>query len=165
MKPSLVLTSILISFILISCGRKEDKQEFLDEKPTEKKEEVKKDNNPEDNKSKDNNKEEEKKSINDTSEPVAKISPVEAADYTGKKVVVKGLVVGVYKSEKVAYLNFVEKYPKTPFTAVIFASKFEDFGSIEDFEGKTVEVTGIVSKYKEKPQIILNSKSQLKIIK
>lgn len=95
--------------------------------------------------------------------PVAVISPVEAADYNGKTVTVKGFVADVYKSDKVAYLNFVEKYPNNPFTAVIFASKFEDFPDIAKYKNKDVDVTGRVSFFKGKPQIILNSPSQIKV--
>src|SRR5207249_2845609 len=61
---------------------------------------------------------------------VAVITALEAKDYLGKVVTVKGFVADIYKSEKVAYLNFVEKYPENPFTAVIFANKFADFGDV-----------------------------------
>ena len=62
-----------------------------------------------------------------------------------------------------AYLNFVEKYPNNPFTAVIFARQFGEFPEIEKYKNKMVEVTGRVSVFKGKPQIILNSPNQLKM--
>lgn len=96
-------------------------------------------------------------------DPVAVISPLDAGDYTGKTVTVKGFVADIYQSEKVAYLNFVEKYPNNPFTGVIFASKFEDFPDIAKFRNKNVELTGRVSVFKGKPQIILNSPKQIVI--
>lgn len=155
----IIIISIAFTLIFISC-KKDDKPEFLDEKapsieetkkqPEEKKD-VKKDSTI-------------KRDFKDESKPEAECSPLEAKKYVGKVVTVKGFVADVFKSEKVAYLNFVEKYPNNPFTAVVFASKFEDFGDLNKFENKNVEVTGRVGLYKDKPQIILNSVRQIRIV-
>src|SRR4030095_4275930 len=96
-------------------------------------------------------------------QPVAVISPLDAKDYNGKSVTVKGFIADIYQSEKVAYLNFVEKYPDNPFTAVIFSSKFADFPGIDKYLNKNVEVTGRVSMFRGKPQIILFDPEQLKM--
>ncbi len=152
---------LLFLFVLFfaSC-KKDDKPEFLDEKAPSI-EETKK--QPE--KKKDDGKDTSiKKDFKDESKPEAECSPLEAKEYIGKVVTVKGFVADVFKSEKVAYLNFMEKYPNNPFTAVIFASKFEDFGDLNKFENQNVEVTGRVGLYKDKPQIILNSERQIKIV-
>ncbi len=155
--------------ILFSCG-KEKKPEFTDDtgqktletRKEELKQEVKQDKPADTNSQSRNNKTQDYKSNNFESEkPVAVISPLEAGDYNGKTVTVKGFVADIYQSEKVAYLNFVQKYPNNPFTAVIFASKFSDFPDIAKYRNKNVEVTGRVSMYREKPQIILNSTKQI----
>lgn len=172
---SLRILLLLLLLFLVSCSKDDKKPEYVDETKTtesEKKDE-KSDtskNTPKDtsskqqqtssNKTPDNNSSNKKEFLND--EPVAVISPLNAGDYNGKTVTVKGYVADVYKSDKVAYLNFVEKYPDNPFTAVIFASKFNDFPEIEKYKSKNVEVTGRVSIYRGKPQIILNSPSQIK---
>ena len=93
-----------------------------------------------------------------------RITPEEAASNIGKDVIVKGFIAVVVIREKVAFLNFEKKYPKNPLTAVIFASKFSAFGNIEGYEGKTVEVKGKVKEYNGKPEIIMNSPSQIKIL-
>src|SRR5258708_9253490 len=118
----------LFCLTILSCG-KSDKEEYVDDKSPNHRDEKVKDNNTNQNKDNSDNKTDKnsnKKSFRDE-KPVAVITPLEAADYTGKTVTVKGFVADIYKSEKVAYLNFVEKYPDNPFTAVIFANKFSDF--------------------------------------
>jgi exonuclease VII large subunit len=99
-----------------------------------------------------------------TEKPEAVISPLETSKYIGRVVTVTGFVADVYKTERVAYLNFIEKFPKNPFSGVIFAGRFDTFGDLNIYEGKNVELTGRVTVYKEKPQIILDSKEQIKIL-
>jgi len=168
------LTSSIAVFVtvlfLVSCG-KEKKPEFTDEntgqnkteemKNDAPKKEEKKENVPDSVKQNNSRIDEYKGSTFSNEKPVAVISPLEAGDYNGKTVTVKGFVADVYQSDKVAYLNFVEKFPKNPFTAVIFASKFGDFPDIIKYRNKDVEVTGRVSMYREKAQIILNSPKQI----
>jgi len=170
---------ILLCLFIFSCG-KNDKSEYVDDKkPEQNNSQDKNDNknnsteqnkssdktteNPADNKSSQGNSND--KSFNRDDKPVAVITALEAKDYLGKVVTVKGFVADIYKSEKVAYLNFIEKYPENPFTAVIFANKFSDFGDINRYKGKNVEVTGRVSVFNKKPQVILNSESQIKVSK
>ncbi|MCX7878815.1 MAG: hypothetical protein N2510_09295 [Ignavibacteria bacterium] len=146
-----------LCFFLISCS--EEEPEFVDDKPSvkiEKKPDTTKKTNSTEKTSETKNPFRDEK-------PVAVISPVEAGQYNGKVVTVKGFVADVYKSEKVAYLNFTEKYPKNPFSAVIFASRFSSFENIEDYKLKDVEVTGRVSFYRGKPQIIVDSPEQIVI--
>jgi DNA/RNA endonuclease YhcR with UshA esterase domain len=156
-----------------SCG-KNDKPEYVDDKEI-KRETKQRDSVPsgEETKKTDSasvrqeNKQETEKdkfAYQRSETPVAVISPLEASDYMGKYVTVKGLVVDVYRSDKVAYLNFVEKYPNNPFTGVIFANKFEEFGDVTKYEGKHVEISGRVSTFRGKPQMILDKLSQIKIV-
>lgn len=169
------LTSALAIFftalIFVSCN-KDKKPEFTDEntgqntpremKNDEPKKEVKQESAVDTTDTKTNTNQQNTKNRNfDIGKPEAVISPLEAGNYHGRVVTVKGFVADVYQSDKVAYLNFVEKFPNNPFTAVIFSSKFSDFPDIVKYKNKDVEVTGRVSKYKEKAQIILNSPKQI----
>ena len=86
-------------------------------------------------------------------------------NHIGKIITVKGIISDVHISEKVAYLNFGKKFPKNDFSGVVFESKFSEFEDLEAFKDKLVEITGSVSVFKNKPQIILNSSDQIKIIK
>ena len=179
-----LLLIIPVFAILFSCGKGNKQSEYVDDNP---KNTLKQEDRAGDNKLKekpaddnitqkeplentDNKTKDEKQSDNktyknsfQTEKPVAVISPLDAGEYNGKTVTVKGFVADIYKSDKVAYLNFVEKYPNNPFTAVIFASKFNDFPDISKYRNKDVEVTGRVSFFKGKPQIILNEVSQIKL--
>ena len=171
------LKYILLLFLLpllLSCGKKEDEGDLetsgdKTEQPSEKKEEPKEQPNEtskEQQTSKTDSVSTSSKELKfySKTEPQAVISALEAGEYIGKVVTVKGFVADVYKTERVAYLNFVEKFPKNPFSGVIFYGKFDSFGDLNIYEGKNVSITGRVTVYKEKPQIILDSKEQIKIL-
>lgn len=163
---------VLFTVILIACKKDDSKTEYIEDN-NRSNQKLEKDNSNQKDKSKSENKSENnlnskqdysnKNNRINTLTPEAVISPLEARNYNGKVVTVKGFVADVYQSEKVAYLNFVEKYPDNPFTAVIFARKFPDFPDIAKYKNKNVAVTGTVSFYKGKPQIICNSPNQIVI--
>lgn len=92
------------------------------------------------------------------------ITTKEVNDYINKNVTVTGYVAQVVMRPKVNYLNFDNKYPDNTFTAVIFPSDMHKFEDLMKYENKNVKVTGRLSLYKDKPQIIINSISQIKII-
>lgn len=151
--------------ILSSCGKKED-PDFVDEKvkTTEPDKPDVSDNtfqdkrvNPKDTSGQDN------KIRKPELKPEKLIISSEAGKYIGKIVTVSGIIADVTVREKVAYLNFTNSYPDNDFTAVVFANKFDEFGDLTKYKNKNVEVTGIVSTFKDKPQIILNDKSQIKV--
>jgi DNA/RNA endonuclease YhcR with UshA esterase domain len=97
-------------------------------------------------------------------EAVKPIKPSEARQQVGTNAVVVGKVAEVHKSDKVAQLNFEQKFPKQDFSAVVFAKNFGVFTNLDTLEGKTVEVNGKISEFKGKAQIILNTKSQLRVV-
>jgi len=89
----------------------------------------------------------------------------DAKDYYGKCVTIYGKIVKSHNSGKACFLNFHNNY-KLYFTAVIFANKFDLFPSSPElfYLNKNVEIRGVVREYKGKPEIILNSPEQIKII-
>ena len=91
------------------------------------------------------------------------VSLEEASGQVGKTVTVKGKVDG-QKSSKAGntYLNFGGKFPNHVFSCLLRAKNFTD--PIPMFEGKVVEVTGIVTLYEGKPQIELTSLSAIRVI-
>ena len=108
--------------------------------------------------------------------PAAQTSSVvdktEAIDYTqatnfvGNNKTVQGSVVKVYYSAKsdTTFLNFCSSYSGCPFSSVVFSSDKSKFGDINQYEGKTVEITGLVTTYKGSAEIILKNPSQIKIV-
>lgn len=79
-------------------------------------------------------------------------------------VVVTGKVAQVTLREKLVYLNLDEKFPATPLSCVIFAKATNQFGDLKALEGKSVEVEGRIESYRDKPQIVLTSTNQLKLV-
>lgn len=150
-------------FFILSCGKKEG--EFVDERDTSPRDQITdsvKDRTEAKREVRDSLRTEKKTYKLPESEII--ISPLEANDYVGKVVTVQGFVAEVNKREKVAYLNFVEGFPDNPFTGVIFESGFDEFGDLDVYRNKQVKVTGRVTTYKGKPQIILEDRSQVRIV-
>jgi DNA/RNA endonuclease YhcR with UshA esterase domain len=98
-----------------------------------------------------------------TNAPV-QISATTAKDHVGAQAVVKGKIAEVNVGERIVRLNFEEPYPKNPFTAVIFPANTNKFPEVEKLKGKTVEISGKIAQYRERPQIVLTSTNQVKVI-
>ena len=98
-----------------------------------------------------------------TNAPI-RISASEAKEHIGAEAVVKGKIAEVNVGERITRLNFDQAYPKTPFTAVIFPRSTNQFPEIEKLKSKTVEVSGKIAAYRERPQIVLTSSNQLVVI-
>ena len=92
------------------------------------------------------------------------ITSKEVRQHIGDSLTIRGYVADIYLGEKVAYLNFEDKFPKNVFACAVFSGKFNEFGDLSKYKGKNVEVRGKISTYKNRPQVILNSKDQIKII-
>jgi DNA/RNA endonuclease YhcR with UshA esterase domain len=87
---------------------------------------------------------------------------VEAAKHVGELATVTGMVDGVHQSGKGnIFLNMGGKYPNQAFTAFIPSSNAAQFSNPQQYEGRTVAVSGKITLYKGKPEIIVNSPSQI----
>ncbi len=94
----------------------------------------------------------------------ALLSAAEAKQHIGQDAVVTGKVAEVNISERVVRLNFGQPFPKQPFTAVIFSRNTNKFTNLPSLQGKSVEVTGKITEYRNRPEMILDRTNQLKII-
>jgi len=95
---------------------------------------------------------------------VKKISAAEAKDHMGETLIVTGKIAQVTLRPKLVYLNLDEKYPQTPFSGIIFARATNQFGDLTKLSGQQVEIKGMIEAHREKPQIVLNSTHQLRVI-
>jgi DNA/RNA endonuclease YhcR with UshA esterase domain len=87
---------------------------------------------------------------------------VEAAKHVGETATITGTVDGVHQSGKGnIFLNMGGKYPNQAFTAFIPSSSAAQFSNSQQYEGRTVSVSGKITLYKGKPEIIVNSPSQI----
>lgn len=94
------------------------------------------------------------------------IDYTEASKHVGSYKSVRGRVDNVYYSSKsdTTFLNFCPNYKTCPFSSVVFSSDKSKFGNLSDFEGRTVEATGLIKTYQGRSEVILNNPSQIKII-
>jgi DNA/RNA endonuclease YhcR with UshA esterase domain len=89
-------------------------------------------------------------------------TPEEAAKHVGETATVTGKVDGFHQSGKGnIFLNMGGKYPNQAFTAWIPSGSASQFPNPQQYEGRTVSVSGKISLYKGKPEIIVNSPSQI----
>lgn len=93
------------------------------------------------------------------------ISPADAAQHVGELVIVQGVVdqVSVSSRSSTTYLNFGGRYPNHIFAAGIFQAKQSQFPNVQAYEGKKVEVRGVVQLHGGKAEIILNERGQLRL--
>jgi len=93
------------------------------------------------------------------------ISWQDAAEHYGEYCTVEGTIVATHNSGKACFLNFHPNWKKY-FTAVIFANRFSVFPTAPEryYQDKKVRVTGYIKEYQGKPEIIIESPEQIKIL-
>jgi DNA/RNA endonuclease YhcR with UshA esterase domain len=94
------------------------------------------------------------------------VSPEDASSHVGETATVCGVVASAKfaanSRSQPTFLDLGKPYPNAPFTAVIFESDRAKFGTPETaLRGKRICVTGVVSLYRGKPEIILSDPSQI----
>ena len=97
---------------------------------------------------------------------IAQASPTytaaEAAKHVGETATVKDRVDGFHQSGKGnIFLNMGGKYPNQAFMAFIPSASAAQFTNPQQYDGRTVAVSGKIALYKGKPEIIVNSPSQI----
>ncbi|MFZ1924196.1 MAG: hypothetical protein WB868_20225 [Xanthobacteraceae bacterium] len=91
------------------------------------------------------------------------ITPADAKAYVGQTVTVEGAVGNVATGNSgTVFIDIGGRYPDNSFAAVIFAADRSKFPDVKTLGGKTVDITGAVSLYRGKPEIILKSADQMK---
>lgn len=87
----------------------------------------------------------------------------EASNHIGEYATVRGRVDNVFTSSKGnTFLNFCPNYRSCPFSATIFNSDSYKFGNLKQYQGRTVEITGLIKTYQGRAEIIINDPSQIK---
>jgi len=94
------------------------------------------------------------------------VGACQAGKYLGRELIVEGKVADAYRSKtNTVFLNFEKAYPNHCFTGVIFSSNLYKFvQNPEDYYlNKTVRIMGEVKEYQGKPEIILETPSQIEV--
>jgi hypothetical protein len=93
---------------------------------------------------------------------VAICTATESAKHVGEIATVTDRVDGVHQSSKGnIFLNMGGKYPNEAFTAWIPAASAGQFSNPQQYEGKTVAVSGKITLYHGKPEIVVTNVSQI----
>lgn len=91
------------------------------------------------------------------------VTPQEASTQEGKQVKVKGVVDGQKTSAKgITYLNFGGRFPNHVFSCVLRSRDFPN--GVPPYEGKEVEVTGLIKMYEGKPSMDIKSPDQIRVL-
>ena len=99
-----------------------------------------------------------------TNSPSKPIPATEAKDHVNAQAIVSGKVVELYRTEKLVRINLEKPFPNQPFTVVIFSNKTNLFPDLDNLKGKSIEVSGKITEYRDQPQIVLLSTNQLNIV-
>ena len=90
------------------------------------------------------------------------IDYTEAPAHVGDIASVRGTLIDAYTSASgTVFLDFCKSYKSCPFSGVIFADDVKAFGDLSRYAGQTVILTGKISSYQDKAEIILSEVSQL----
>jgi hypothetical protein len=92
------------------------------------------------------------------------ITPDEAAKHIGESVVVRGKISQIVLSVNLTtHINFGGVYPNHVFTVAIYKDKQTLFAGVRDYDGKVVQVQGVVHLYRGKPEIMLTERAQIRL--
>jgi len=94
----------------------------------------------------------------------APISYAQAGSHIGETVAVEGVVKEVFTTRGgTIFLDMGAPYPNNAFVGVIFRDYASEMGDVSGLTGKTVDLSGKITLYRGKPQIILKSRNQLRV--
>lgn len=94
---------------------------------------------------------------------IGTISYTDAPGHIGETASVQGILVKAYTSASgTVFLDFCKSYKTCPFSGVIFADDAKEFGDLARYNGTNVTITGKISSYQGRAEIILSEPSQLK---
>lgn len=93
------------------------------------------------------------------------INYADVENHVGEDACVVGKIDRVYISKSgTVFFDYCKDYKTCPFTAVVFVGDVKKFTDFKVYNGKTIELKGLIKSYKGKPEIIINGPEQIKII-
>jgi DNA/RNA endonuclease YhcR with UshA esterase domain len=99
--------------------------------------------------------------------PAAKppvIAPEEAVKHLDQHVIVRGTVSQVVVTKNLTtHIHFGGIYPNQVFTVTFFKGSRKQFPEVQTYEGKVVEVDGVVHIVRNKPEMLIADKTRLRL--
>ena len=93
---------------------------------------------------------------------IGTIAYTDAPAHVGELASVRGTLHDAYTAASgTVFLDFCASYKDCPFSSVIFADDAKKFGDLTRYTGQTVTLTGKISSYQGKAEIVLSDPSQL----
>lgn len=93
---------------------------------------------------------------------IGTIDYTEAPNHIGKVASVQGVLVDAFASQSgTVFLDFCKSYKTCPFSGVIFAGDVDKFPNIDQYAGRIITVTGKITSYQGKAEIVVSDPSQL----
>ena len=100
--------------------------------------------------------------VDSTNSPApAKIGAKAASQHYDQLLTVTGTVAQVSIRPAIVFINLDQPYPDSPFAAIIHPEATNQFGNLKSLKGKAVEITGKITNYHDRPEIILENSNQL----
>ena len=93
-----------------------------------------------------------------------KIGATEADQHYDQLMTVTGTVAQVTLKPSIVFINLDQPYPDSPFAAVIHSKDTNQFGNLKSLKGRSVELTGKIQKYHEKPEMVVQKPSQIFVL-
>jgi hypothetical protein len=90
-------------------------------------------------------------------------TPQDAAKHVGETCTIIGTVDGFKQSKGRIFLDMGGRYPNQAFTAYIPPESAAQFADAAKYEGRTISVSGTITLYKGRPEIKVNSPSQITV--
>jgi hypothetical protein len=87
-----------------------------------------------------------------------------ATNYLNQEVIVTDRVAQVTIRPTIVFLNLNQRYPDSPLTCVIKGNDTNNFSDLKNYQDKEVEVSGRVTDFQGKPEMILTTTNQIKIL-
>jgi hypothetical protein len=92
-----------------------------------------------------------------------KIGTADASKFYDESMIVTGKVAQVTTRPTITFINLDGSGSAAPFTAVIFPDHLSLFPDIQKLEGQSVEISGSITEYRNKPEIILEATNQIRL--
>jgi hypothetical protein len=103
-------------------------------------------------------------SVSAQTNALPEIPATEATNYLNQEVIVTDKVVQVAIRPTLSLLHLNQTYPNSPLTGVVRGDYTNNFPNFESYLDKRVEITGRITVYRGRWEIVLTSTNQIKIV-